>query len=179
MPLSTSNVKCSLYYLESIFNNLKLINKQVMKFSREKRICIVYSTIIFICSLLANYTFAQQEIALSKEEAAKKAAEFWLTFIDATKYVESYENASQQMRDLISKKEWKGVMEITRTPLGEVQSREFKSAKFVKSLKAAPEHEGMIIEYQSSFTNKDSATELITLILQKNGQWQVTAYFIR
>ena len=83
------------------------------------------------------------------------------------------------MRDLIGKKEWKGLMEITRTPLGEIRTREFKSTKFVKSLKAAPEHEGMIIEYNSSFAKKESAIELITLILQENGQWQVTAYFIQ
>ena len=57
-----------------------------MKFSVKIGIHIVCSNIIFIC-LLVNCAYAQQEIAPSKEEAAKQAAISWLTFTDANMYI--------------------------------------------------------------------------------------------
>ncbi len=37
----------------------------------------------------------------------------------------------------------------------------------------------MVIQYDSSFENKQSALETVTDMLEKDGQWKVTGYFIK
>jgi hypothetical protein len=113
------------------------------------------------------------------DSLAQRAAESWVMLTDSAKYAESYEQAAEQMRALISKDNWAEAMTIKRTPLGSSLSRRLRSAKHSTTLKAAPGYEGITLEYESSFQNKNEVTEVFLTILQKDGQWQVCGYFIK
>jgi hypothetical protein len=60
-----------------------------------------------------------------------------------------------------------------------VQSRKLKSATYSKTLPGAPDGEYVVIKYNTSFANKASAVETISPMLDKDGTWRVSGYFIK
>ena len=60
-------------------------------------------------------------------------------------------------------------------------SRKLKGAQYKTSLPGAPDGEYVVIQYDTSFENKRSASavETITPTLDKDAQWRVSGYFIR
>ena|ERR1700676_3517926 len=112
-------------------------------------------------------------------EQAKKAAEAWLTLVDDGKYRESWEQASTFFKDHVTAEGWEQMVAPSRKPLGAVVSRNFKVAKYSTSLPGAPDGQYVVIQYDTSFENKKSAVETITPMLDKDGQWRVSGYFIK
>jgi hypothetical protein len=66
-----------------------------------------------------------------------------------------------------------------RKPLGSLVSRKLKSAKYTKTLPGAPDGEYVVLQFATSFTNKKEAVETITPMLDKDGKWKVSGYFIK
>jgi hypothetical protein len=58
-------------------------------------------------------------------------------------------------------------------------SRKLKSAKYTTTLPGAPDGEYVVIQFDSSFEHKQSAVETITPMLDKDGKWRVSGYFIK
>jgi hypothetical protein len=54
-----------------------------------------------------------------------------------------------------------------------------KSATYTKSLPGAPDGEYVVIQYDTGFEHKQSAVETVTPMLDKDGKWRVSGYFIR
>ena len=75
--------------------------------------------------------------------------------------------------------QWTQQISAVRAPLGKVTSREVKKATYAKSLPGAPDGEYVVIQTKASFENKASAIETITPMLDKNGKWRVSGYFIK
>ena len=63
--------------------------------------------------------------------------------------------------------------------LGKVHSRTLKTATYTKSLPGAPDGEYVVIQYESSFEHKQSAIETVTPMLDTDGKWRVSGYFIK
>jgi Protein of unknown function (DUF4019) len=113
------------------------------------------------------------------DEVAQKSAQSWLALIDSGKYAESWQDASQLFKSHVSSKQWQSAAKATRLPLGKLQSRKVKSATDTKALPGVPDGQYVVIQYDSSFENKQSAVETVTDMLEKEGQWKVTGYFIK
>jgi hypothetical protein len=64
-------------------------------------------------------------------------------------------------------------------PLGAVISRSLKAKNFATSLPGAPDGEYVVIQFATSFENKTSAVETITPMMDKDGQWRVSGYYIK
>jgi hypothetical protein len=64
-------------------------------------------------------------------------------------------------------------------PLGKVLKRTIKSSQYATSLPGAPDGEYVVIQYETSFANKKSAVETITPMLDKDGKWRVSGYYIK
>jgi len=43
----------------------------------------------------------------------------------------------------------------------------------------APDGQYVLMQFETSFTNKKSAVETITFMLEKDGQWRAAGYFIK
>ena len=113
------------------------------------------------------------------EQLAQQAAESWLALVDSGKYGESWEQASQFFKAAVTKEQWQTALRASREPLGKVLSRNLKSAVFTKTLPGAPDGKYVIIQYDSSFEHKQSAVETITPMLEKDGKWKVSGYYIK
>ena len=114
-----------------------------------------------------------------KTEAAQKGAEAWLALVDAGKYGESWEEAAGLFKDKVPKSQWEAAMDANRKPLGAVKSRALAGAKYMTELPGVPEGEYVVIQYKTAFEKKSSAIETVTPMLDKDGKWRVSGYFIR
>lgn len=131
---------------------------------------VFFSTIVFFKSIEAD------EIT---EKVAVKASEAWLSLVDDGNYSKSWEQASQYFQNAIDKSRWQATLRAVRAPLGKVVSREILSKQYMESLPGAPDGKYVVIQYKTSFIYKKSAVETITPMLDTDGKWRVSGYFIR
>ncbi len=110
------------------------------------------------------------------EKAAQKSAESWMPLWDAGKHAESYELLAQHTRADLSKRQWFVYWSAVRKPLGTLKSRKLKTAKYIKSLPGVPDQEGAMIQYESSFENKETVLETFGMMREKDGTWRVANY---
>ena len=115
----------------------------------------------------------------SAEKAAQKAAESWLSLVDSGEYSESWNEAAQIFKQKISLQQWKIALESARIPLGKLKSRKFKTAAYTETLPGAPDGKYVVIQYETTFDKKKSAIETVTPMMEKDGQWKVSGYFIK
>lgn len=113
------------------------------------------------------------------EELAQKSAEVWLALADVGKYAETWDEAAAYFKNAVTKERWVNAMKSVRAPLGAVRVRKLRSATYTKTLPGAPDGEYVVIKYDTSFENKESAVETITPMLDKDGKWRVSGYFIK
>lgn len=113
------------------------------------------------------------------ETAAVASAEAWLSLVDGRKYAESWEAAAQFFKGAVPKEQWIQAMQATRKPFGKNLSRKLKSKTCETTLPGAPDGEYVVIQFEASFENKKSAIETITPMLDKDGKWRVSGYFMK
>ena len=113
------------------------------------------------------------------EKYAVSATIIWLKLIDNGKYKESWNEAAEYFKAAVSKKRWEQAIKSVRKPLGKNLSRKLISKKYYTSLPGAPDGKYIVIRFKSSFKNKKSAIETITPMLEKDGKWRVSGYFIK
>jgi len=136
----------------------------------------------FIClSMLVLVLFSVIAVAgkSEKEAAAVTAAVEWLSLIDLEEYAESWQEAAQCFKDAVSEDQWVKAMKAGRMPFGMNISRELKSRHYSTSLPGALKGEYVVIQFRTSFENKKSAVETITPMLDKDGNWRVSGYFLK
>ena len=129
-----------------------------------------------LSALTADWSFGA---AAAPGDEAQKAAEHWLALIDAGKFADSWETAAAYFKKAVSKEKWESSLGAIRQPLGALVSREFKSAKYSKSLPGAPDGDYVVLQFYTSFEHKKEAVETVTPMLDKDGQWRVSGYFIK
>jgi len=114
-----------------------------------------------------------------KEEAAVSATQKWLSLVDDGKYIESWKEAAEYFQNAMKQDQWDQSLQAVRKPLGKLLSREVKSKSYTTSLPGAPDGEYVVIQFETSFENKKSAVETVTPMLDKDGKWKVSGYFIQ
>ncbi|MGK7947378.1 MAG: DUF4019 domain-containing protein [Xenococcaceae cyanobacterium] len=114
-----------------------------------------------------------------KVAQAEKSAQKWLTLIDSSRYADSWLETAQYFQNNVTQEEWEKALQGVRYPLGKMLSRELKSRQYTTSLPGAPDGEYVVIQYNTSFENKESAVETVTPMLDKDGKWKVSGYFIK
>jgi len=112
-------------------------------------------------------------------DTASVSATQWLELIDSGNYKKSWETASTLFKTQITVDEWISAAITARSPLGEVVSRKLTSQLYQTTLPGAPDGEYMVMEFRTAFTNKQSAIETITPMLETDGIWRVAGYYIR
>jgi hypothetical protein len=113
-----------------------------------------------------------------REKATIASAENWLKIVDAGEYIESWKQSSENFRQRITQDQWEQAMSRVRSPLGKLVSRKMDDAFYTTSLPGVPDGQYVVIEFNTSFENKKSGYETVSLTLDKDGKWRVTAYSI-
>jgi hypothetical protein len=70
-------------------------------------------------------------------------------------------------------------MKAARQPLGKLISRKMQTKSYKTSLPGAPDGEYVVIQFETSFENKKTAIETVTPMLDKDGKWRVSGYYIK
>ena len=99
--------------------------------------------------------------------------------IDGGKYSECWDESAGYVKALVSKEDWQKRLQGARQPLGKIVSREVKSTHYTTSAPGAPDGQYVIIQYETSFENKKTAVETVTPMVDTDGTWRVSGYYIR
>jgi len=129
-----------------------------------------------VTALATSSAHAQDAAA---EKAAVAAADAWLKVVDAGRYGESWDGAARPFRTAVKKDDWKQALDGVRAPLGKVVSRKVSTRTFTRTLPGAPDGKYVVIEYATWFENKRTAVETVTPMLDEDGRWRVSGYYIR
>ncbi len=130
---------------------------------------------LFLVSSFCTFATAQAK----PEQLAQQSAESWLALTDSGKYDDSWNEAAEAFKGAVTQDQWVSAMNAVRAPLGKIVSRKLKSVTHTKDLPNAPAGEYVVIQYETSFEKKAGAVETITPMLDKDGKWKVSGYFIK
>lgn len=136
-------------------------------------------TIVIAVIMLLTLACSQSLRAGDREELAVAAADRWLKLVDRGSYTESWKEGVQYFRNAVTAGQWESSMKAFRKPLGRVISRRLKSKEYARSLPGAPDGEYVVIRYNTSFEKKASAIETVTPMMDADGKWRVSGYFIK
>ena len=131
---------------------------------------------LFLLVLLLSFSAVAQT---KPEDAAKQSAQAWLALVDSGKYANSWDEAAQLFKAALTKDQWESALRTVRDPLGKLGTRNLKSANYTKMLPGVPDGEYVVMQYETTFANKGSAVETIVPMLDKDGKWRVSGYFIK
>ena len=115
----------------------------------------------------------------AKQAAAVKAAEAWLALIDKAEYDKSWDEAAPAFKQKVPRSQWVQQIRSVRGPLGALKSRSLLGAKYTTEIPNAAKGEYVIMQFQTSFDNKENAVETVTPMLDDEGVWRVSGYYIR
>ena len=132
-----------------------------------------------LSSLLIVLACSAAPAQAKPEQAAQLSAESWLALTDGGKYADSWTQAAEAFKAAVMNDQWMSALNAVRTPLGKLVSRKLKSATYTKSLPNAPAGEYVVLQFDTSFEHKQGAVETVTPMLEKDGKWRVSGYFIK
>jgi hypothetical protein len=115
----------------------------------------------------------------TSEDAAQAAAESWLQLVDQGQHDASWEQAAELFKGAVTKEQWKQAASGVRAPLGKLASRKVRSRQYAEKLPGAPEGKYVVIQFDTVFEKNPSAVETVTPMLDPDGVWRVSGYFIR
>ena len=138
--------------------------------------------IVIVCFVAIGLILGSNTVMAARsdsEKAAIAAAEKWLRIVDKGKYSESWGKASEYFKQAVTQDQWEQAVQAVREPLGKLISRKVKSATYTTSLPGAPDGQYIVIQFNTSFENKKSGMETVTPMLDKDGVWRVSGYYIK
>lgn len=138
--------------------------------SKLSMVVTVFCILAFSCSASTDQ---------AAEESAVAASKTWLSFVDDGRYSDSWDEAATFFKSAVTNEQWLASMKAFRMPLGKSISRKIKSKQYTTSLPGAPDGKYVVIQYETSFEHKKSAIETITPMLDKDGTWRVSGYYIK
>ncbi len=134
--------------------------------------CIVVIVLnLSVCAAVAGTS--------GKEAAAVAAAEQWLAMTDEESYAQSWKEAAELFRNAVTQVQWEQSLQAVRKPLGKLISRKVTAKTYKTALPGAPDGQYVVIEFASSFERKKSAVETVTPMMDKDGKWRVSGYYIK
>lgn len=99
----------------------------------------------------------------------------WLSLVDEQKYQETWESLSDVFKGTITKEQWIADLESFRQPLGKPEKR-----KLLYVTESSDDDVGsyLIIQYQTSFENKESKGEAVSVSKDSTGRWKILGYTV-
>ena len=113
------------------------------------------------------------------EAAALKIAVPWLALVDAQQFDRAWQDAASYLKDSLKQDAFVESLNAVQNALGGVKSRSLQSAQYVESLPSAPDGQYVILQYSVVLERKQSATETVIPMLDTDGVWRVSGYYLR
>ena len=115
----------------------------------------------------------------TKVQLAVKAAQTWLGLVDAGNYKASHDAAASLFRRAVTKAAWVRAAAGVREPLGKCTSRKVLDSTYSTSLPGVPDGEYVVIQFEAGYEHKATAIETVTPMLDGDGTWRVSGYYIK
>ncbi|MBS1995130.1 MAG: DUF4019 domain-containing protein [Cyanobacteria bacterium SZAS LIN-2] len=115
----------------------------------------------------------------SEEAAAVAAAQSWLGHVDSGAYGQGWKLAAGYLKANVRQSAFVQQLNGARKPLGKLISRKVLSKQSLTSIPGGPDGHYVVIQFDSVFAEKKSAVETVTPMLEKDGKWRVSGYFIK
>ncbi len=128
--------------------------------------------------LLLTLVGARLEAVEKPEDLAQRAAKSWLTHLDAGKYGQSWAQSAKVFKTIVPRTKWEESMSGIRKPLGKLVSRRVQSREFSEKLSGSPDGKYVVIKFDTVFEHKTSAVETVTSVLDSDGVWRVSGYYV-
>lgn len=138
----------------------------------SKAFCATLAAIAAIVSALSVLSaFAQDN---------PKPGDDFIRLVDAKQYGESWEIASDYLKQSVPRSDWAAQVRQAREPLGSVVVRRLKSSEVQKNPRGAPPGDYLLLTFETSFSGSTTPrTETLPLIKGADGRWRAVGYFIR
>lgn len=139
---------------------------------------VIMSFVLGIAALISQPQFAQTSPeppaqASPAQADVVRSARDWLAIVDAGRWEESWRATGASFRSMNTVAAWTSASEQGRVPLGAMVSRADLSQESVP----APPYGYEMVKFRTSFANRPSAVETLTLV--REGQaWRVVGYMI-
>lgn len=143
---------------------------------------LIIASISIIVLLTGVFGFAQQLAmaqSATEQDPAVSSAQAWLALNDKGDYAQSWKQAAPFFQKAVAEPSWEHSMNAFRKPLGNLISRKLKSAKTMAQLPGAPDGQYVVMQFDTSFMNKKTAVETVTVGPKDNGPWKVSGYYIK
>ena len=131
---------------------------------------------LIAAAALAHAGVKPEEIAAAR---AQVAAEPWLALLDAGEYEKTWDEASKAFKTSTTKEKWAEASKGLRDPLGKLVSRKLFSAKYTDKIPHAPQGKYVILQYDTAFEKKGMTIETVTPMLDPDGAWRVSGYYVK
>ncbi|HEY3997706.1 MAG TPA: DUF4019 domain-containing protein [Candidatus Xenobia bacterium] len=131
--------------------------------------------LLAIAMLLTVFTIP---VSADDTAAAQKAATSWLALVDAGNYSVAWDQAAAVVKSKAPRDGFSAAVGGVRTKVGALHKRTLKSATPMTNIPNAPPGHYVVLLYSTSFANMPNATETVTPMLEKDGKWRVSGYYI-
>lgn len=109
-----------------------------------------------------------------------KPGDDFIKLIDAKQYAQSWDVASDYLKQSVSRKDWATQVKQAREPLGSVVTRSLKNSEVQKNPPGAPPGDYLLQTFETTFSASTTPrTETLPLIKGADGRWRAVGYFIR
>ncbi len=137
---------------------------------------LLASLVVAVASSLIDPAARADEQAIEKGVAA---AEDWLTLVDRGEYDKSWQTTAALFRAKVARENWVQTISKIRRPLGKRVFRKVILTKYETQLPGAPEGQYVIVQFKTLFENGAQVTETVTPMMDPDGQWRVSGYYIK
>lgn len=148
------------------------MNTKLLKFLIARLSCLVTITMLLIITGCSKTGDANKQAAIA-------AAQSWLSIIDRGQYSGSWDAAAPFFQRAVSESKWVESMDSLRKPMGDLVSRQLKSAQTMTQLPNAPDGLYVVMQFQTSFSNNKSVIETVTVGPEKGNQWKASGYYLK
>ena len=136
------------------------------------------SVIVLLLAVSPMLTTIHADITPELEIQTLEASLLWLAGVDQGLYEQSWLQTNEKFQEIVPKEEWIKQLTDVRQPLGEVKSREVYDKGYFGKIPNHPGMELVVIQFKTSFQNKELAYETISPVRIDGGPWKISGYYI-
>lgn len=112
-------------------------------------------------------------------QAGRTAADAWLARLDTADFTGTWRDAAPPFQAAVDAAKWTASMGEARAPFGKMLSRKLIVSRFSTTMPGAPEGRYVFLQYLTDFENKKGAIETVVPMLDKDGRWKISGYYIK
>ena len=118
-----------------------------------------------------------EPLSAEAQDEVQQVADGWLALLDESDMAQSYEAASQLLRDQVTQEQWEQSIGSARGQSGALESRTFTAVRQVPAPPQAPPGEYAAAQYLAKYANFE-AQEMV-VFFKEDGTWKPAGYFVQ